>query len=280
MLDLACHSAVAGVGTDADRLRRFAEQLAGLGYRRVVLPGFGVDAALGRRLVDAVTAAGLAPIGMCRLTREADVSSGDPAVGEAGRAALAEQVRVAADLGIDHVTGLMTGVFGHASEPVSRQQVTAAAERCGAVAELAAERGVLLTCEILNRYETAVLTTIADAVAFVRASGSSHLRLHVDSFHMAIEETDPVGAAVAAVDLIGYVELGQSGRGSLAAGSAPVTSLVGGLVAAGYTGRWGVEAFSAELLPPAAATALAVWRSPYSDPVRLAADAIDLLSGG
>jgi D-psicose/D-tagatose/L-ribulose 3-epimerase len=277
VLDLACHSAVAGVGSDADALRRFADELAPLGYTRIVLPSFGVDADLGERLVAAVRAAGLAPIAMCRLAPDADVASADRTIGEAGQELLERQVRVAADLGVDHVTGLATGVFGHPSAPAAREQVIAAAQRCGAVAEVAAELGVLLTCEILNRYETSVVTTIADGVAFVQASGSAHLRLHLDTFHMGIEETDPVGAALAALHHVGYVELGQSGRGPLTRGSAPVAALIEALTAAGYTGRWGIEAFSADLLPPTSATALAIWRSTYSDPVALAADAIDLV---
>ena len=75
-----------------------------------------------------------------------------------------------------------------------------------------------MTFEVLNRYETAMLNTAQQALEFIAASGSDHLRVHLDTFHMAVEETDMLGAVRSAVPVLGYLELGQSGRGPLAAG--------------------------------------------------------------
>ena len=134
-----------------------------------------------------------------------------------------------------------------------------------------------MTFEVLNRYETAMLNTAQQALHFIAASGSDHLRVHLDTFHMAVEETDMLGAVRSAVPVLGYLELGQSGRGSLAAGSVDPAAVVREAIRAGYRGRIGVEAFSRSVLASAASDFLAIWREPYTDGRALAAEAIDIV---
>ena len=76
-----------------------------------------------------------------------------------------------------------------------------------------------MTFEVLNRYETSLVNTAAQAVAYVGLSGSEHLRIHLDTFHMAVEEADMSEAIRVAMPVLGYLELGQSGRGLLERGS-------------------------------------------------------------
>jgi D-psicose/D-tagatose/L-ribulose 3-epimerase len=149
----------------------------------------------------------------------------------------------------------------------------------GAVADFAHEQGVTMTFEVLNRYETAMLNTAQQALDFVAASGSDHLRVHLDTFHMAVEEADMLGAIRSAAPVLGYLELGQSGRGPLATGSVDTAAAVREAIRAGYRGRIGVEAFSRSVLPGFLGDLLAIWREPYTDGAALAAEAIDIVRG-
>jgi D-psicose/D-tagatose/L-ribulose 3-epimerase len=117
-------------------------------------------------------------------------------------------------------------------------------------------------------------------MAFVEASESEHVRIHLDSYHMAIEEADMFAALDLALPKLGYLELGQSGRGFLSTGVIDVAAVVAHAVAAGYTGIIGVEAFSRSVLPPPVADALSIWREPYVDGRALAADAIAVMHRG
>jgi D-psicose/D-tagatose/L-ribulose 3-epimerase len=133
---------------------------------------------------------------------------------------------------------------------------------------------------VLNRYETSLVNTAAQALAYVELSGSDHLRIHLDTFHMAVEEADIPAAIRVTLPKLGFLELGQSGRGMLSTGAVDVVDVVRNALDDGYQGRWGVEAFSRSVLSPPAADMLAIWRAPYDDGAELAADAMRVIHQG
>ncbi len=50
--------------------------------------------------------------------------------------------------------------------------------------------GVLLAIEPINRYETFLVNTAEEGLRFISETGSDMVKLHLDSFHMNIEESD------------------------------------------------------------------------------------------
>lgn len=276
-LDIACHLNVLVPDLSRPALDVALRTLADLGYRRVVLPPLDPDTADIASLRRSFTAAGLIPITIVAGVPGADVSSADPDEREAGIAALRRTVELTVALGGDQMNGVPYGVFGRPDGLPPAGAFERSAQAVGAVADTAHERGVTMTFEVLNRYETSVVNTAAQAMQFVAASGSEHLRIHLDTFHMAVEEADLTAAVRLALPRLAYLELGQSGRGSLAHGAVDVAAVVRDAVAAGYAGGWGVEAFSRCVLDAPVAEMLAIWREPYRDGVALAAEAMDLI---
>jgi len=69
-----------------------------------------------------------------------------------------------------------------------------------------------LLLEPLNRYESRALRHMAPAVALCRETGSANIKVMYDTFHMAIEEADPVAALRDAGDRLGHVHLADSNR--------------------------------------------------------------------
>ena len=209
----------------------------------------------------------------------ADVSSADAAEQDEGEAALRRMVEATVALGGDQLNGVSYGLFGRAETAPAEGAFERAAARLGAVADHAHEQGVTMTFEVLNRYETAMLNTAQQALDFIAASGSDHLRVHLDTFHMAVEESDMLGAVRSAVPVLGYLELGQSGRGPLGAGSVDPAAVVSEAIRAGYRGRIGIEAFSRSVLSSGASDMLGIWQKPYTDGRALAAEAIEIVRG-
>lgn len=57
-------------------------------------------------------------------------------------------------------------------------------------AEYAAPRGISLALEPINRYETFLVTNLDQATSFLEDVGSNSVKLHLDTFHMILEESD------------------------------------------------------------------------------------------
>ncbi len=279
-LDIACHVSAIVADPTPEALAAVLPRLREAGYRRAVLPPLDPAATDAPALRRAFEEAGVAPIAMTGQAPGADVSSVDEAERRAGAAALRAAVEFAAALGADQLNGVPYGLFGPPGAPTSRAALEQAAREVGAVADEASDLGITMTFEVLNRYETSAINTAAQALEFVELSGSRSLGIHLDTYHMAIEEADMMAAIRDALPRLAYLELGQSGRGLLSTGAVDIPKVVQQTLDEGYTGRWGVEAFSRPLVGDGAGDMLAIWRAPYDDGVELAADAVRVVRKG
>lgn len=279
-LDVACHLNVVVADASPESLEQALPALVDLGIHRVVLPPLDPAATDARRMRDAFERWEVSPITIAGQAPGADVSSPDLDERAAGVAALRRALRLTAELGGDQMNGVPYGLFGSPGAPVPRQRVDEAARLVGQVADEAADLGIVMTFEVLNRYETSVVNTAAQAMRFAEASGSENLRIHLDTFHMAVEESDLEGAIRLALPRLSYLELGQSGRGVLSGGAVDIPQIVRQALDDGYRGRFGVEAFSRTVLAEPVADMLAIWRAPYDDGVELMRDALRVIRSG
>ncbi|HEY0409877.1 MAG TPA: sugar phosphate isomerase/epimerase, partial [Candidatus Dormibacteraeota bacterium] len=81
-------------------------------------------------------------------------------------------------------------------------------------ADFAAERGVKLSIEPLNRFECYILNTVAESAELVRRVGRPGYGLLYDTFHANIEEKDPVGVIAPNLGAINHVHLSENDRGT------------------------------------------------------------------
>ncbi|GGH49409.1 sugar phosphate isomerase/epimerase family protein [Microbacterium album] len=274
---ISCHLNVLIPSVEDRALPGALDALAAAGCDWVGLPPLPADVDV-RRLGGALGAAGLAPVVFAVQRADADASSEEPAVRQAGRDALRRAVDVAGELGAAHLTGVPYAPFG-LSAPWSTAARARAAASVGELAQLAAEAGIPLTIEILNRYESSAINTVADGLAFLDEVGAEHVGIHADTFHMMIEEPDAPAAIRALGPRLGFLELGQSGRGELGSGSADIERVIRAAIDAGYTGPVAFEAFSRAVLPEGMADRLAVWRAPYEDGAALVRSAVATIRG-
>jgi len=272
---ISCHINVLVPSIADERFPRALESIASAGCDWVGLPPLSpeVDAALlGRQIADA----GLRPVAFAVQRVDADVSSDDPAVRAAGEQMLRRALDDAVAMDAVHLTGAPYARHGLA-EPWSRACRLRSAESIGRWADEAAAASIPLTIEVLNRYETSAINTAEQAVEYVRLTGSPHLRVHLDTFHSSIEETDLIDAVVRTVPRLGFLELGQSARGPLARGGVDVEGVVTAAVRAGYAGPIAFEAFSRPVMDAGMADRLRVWRAVYNDDRALIAEAVRMI---
>jgi sugar phosphate isomerase/epimerase len=101
---------------------------------------------------------------------------------------------------------------------------------------IAAREGVLLLLEPLNRYEDHMVNTLAQAAELARATGLASVQVAADTYHMNIEEADPLAALRAHADRVGHVQLSDSNRLEPGAGHLDWAALLGCLEDIGYDG--------------------------------------------
>lgn len=153
------------------------------------------------------------------------------------------QIDLASELGAHVIIGSVKGPL-----PVASAQVEAAKERVlecvGECTEYAVRSNVQLTLEAINRYETNFLNTAAETVAFIQKIGSPALGLHLDTFHMNIEEVDMVVAIKTYSKLLVHIHLADSNRWAPGMGHLDLKTIVNTLRAVDYQGYLALECFA------------------------------------
>lgn len=221
----------------------------------------------------ALRARGLISVCSRGLAADADVSSEDLAVVERGEQLLHESLAVATAIGAVRLTGALYSAFGKAAAPLSaagRRNVVSVLR--GLAAEAAAN-DVALGLEVCNRYETNVVNTAADALRLADDIGAPNVDVHLDIYHMNIEENDFIEPVKLLGDRLGYVHVGENHRGYLGTGHLDFDSFFGALGGIGYTGGITFESFSSAVASPTLSNDLSIWRNLWSDSDDLAARA-------
>lgn len=220
-----------------------------------------LDAAVLRRRVEA---AGLGITCSTGLLADTDVTSDDAAVRRAGLERLRRDIELCAEAGSTILCGVLYAAWSKvvfADRAAAWRRSVEALRQAG---ETAAKTGVTLGLEALNRYETSLLNTAAQARAMVDEIGLPHLGVHLDTYHMNIEERDMAGAIAAAGPRLVHVHCADGDRAAPGRSHIPWDHVVAALRAAGYDGWLTIEAFGTAL--PALAAATKVWRDFFASP--------------
>ncbi|MBB2912492.1 D-psicose/D-tagatose/L-ribulose 3-epimerase [Streptosporangium becharense] len=214
---------------------------------------------------DALREAGLGVACSRGLAFDADVSSDDPAVVERGEKLLNDSLAATRALGGTHFTGALYSALGKYGRPLTetgRRNVVAVLRR---LAREAARHGMTLGLEICNRYETNVVNTAHDALVLADDIGEDNVLIHLDTYHMNIEEDDLVRPVHEVGDRLGYVHIGENHRGYLGSGHLDFTSFFHALGDIGYRGPITFESFSSAVVMEGLSNDLAIWRNLWSD---------------
>ena len=148
-------------------------------------------------------------------------------------------IRIAESLGSAVIIGL---IKGRVRDSVDRSTYELhLAEALGDCLPAARQGGVTLVLEALNRYESDCLNTIEECVRFIERFHSEHLKLHIDTFHMNIEEDCIGGNILAAGRRIGHVHVSDSNRGYPGSGHYDFGETIAALRNVGYHGALSVE---------------------------------------
>lgn len=164
----------------------------------------------------------------------------DPDVRHRAVMRIREHVELARFLGSMPVIGSIKGTLGKDAEARSSREafMLDCIRQC---AEAAAEAGVRLLVEAINRYETDYLNTVEEALGLLHQIGSPSIKLLVDTFHMNIEEVDLAASVRKAGSTIGHVHLVDSNRQAPGHGHLDFLSVLQALQDVHYGGYLSLE---------------------------------------
>ncbi len=226
-------------GDYADSIRKAAQ----IGYDAVelhVADPAEVDAREIRAACDA-TGVGMSSIGtgLAWVRDGLSLTSRHEAVRGRASTRLQDFVHLGAEFGSVVIVGLMKGLVKESGDRTEYERhLREALDACLPVAR---ESGVTLVLEAMNRYESDILNTIEECVRVIKQFDSAHLKLHIDTYHMNIEE-DRIGRnIIAAGKHIGHVHLADSNRGYPGTGHYNFAETIAALQTVGYQGALAVE---------------------------------------
>lgn len=211
------------------------------------------------------------------LTAATDLSSEDPQTVAAGEKLLGQCLEAAHELEAGFLCGVIYGAMQKYTLPATAGGRQNSAEAIHRLADRAQTLGVRLSLEVVNRYESNLFNTAAQALSFLKEVEHPNVSLHLDTYHMNIEEPDMYSPVINAGTQLGYVHIGESHRGYLGSGSVDFGAFFRALAATGYDGPVVFESFSSAVVSEQLSNTLGVWRNLWSDSAHLAAHANDFI---
>ncbi len=225
------------------------QNIASLGFRAVELPIEDPSLIDAAALAPVIRDLGLIPHVCGVFGPGRDLTSPDASVRASTRAYLNECFQMADTLGAGFVCGPMYAQVGKARqlpEDERRREWDLAVSELRLVCKDAADLGVSIAIEPINRFETDMVNTVDDALRMIRAVDHPAAKIMIDSFHMTIEEMN-LGKAVraAGADLI-HVQVSENHRGVTGTGLTPWNDFRDALRDIGYAGSVVIESFTPE----------------------------------
>ena len=167
----------------------------------------------------------------------------------------------AAELGCPRIIGpvySVVGLIGPHDDAEKKQQFDLVVKNLKPIAQHAEKKGVQICIEPLNRFETDFVNTCDQGLKLVKAIGSKAVKLHLDTFHMNIEEKNQAAAILKAGNLLGHFHACGSDRGTPGGDHIDWKSIVKALKQVGYQGDVVIESFTTDV--KVIARAAAIWR--------------------
>ncbi|WP_289041931.1 sugar phosphate isomerase/epimerase [uncultured Aliiroseovarius sp.] len=182
---------------------------------------------------------------------------------DAGLVFLKTAIDAAADMGAEALSGVIYGGIGERTgQPPTTGEYDNVARCLRAAAAHAKQRGILLGIEPVNRYETHLINTGWQAVDMIERIGAENMFIHLDTYHMNIEEKGAGNGILDARAHLKYIHLSESDRGVPGKGTCDWDEIHATLAAINFNGGLAMESFIN--MPPELSWGLSVWR-PVAD---------------
>ncbi len=237
-----------------------------LGFDLIEVPLMEIDLVDSKAIKARLEQVGLGVCTSTACSEADDITGEDEDTRKKGREYLKKCVRATADMGATCFSGVIYSAIGRKiggfpGEVYWERAATALKE----VAKMAADLDVTLGIEPINRYETFLINTCAQGIKLMEMIDEPNVKIHLDAYHMNIEENDFYEPTKKAAPYLCHYHLSESHRGTPGTGTVNWDEVYKALGEADYTGVVGMESFAE--VSDAMRAATCIWRqlTPSSD---------------
>ena len=221
---------------------------------------------------------GLACCSLCGFfTKDRDLR-GNRAEQETAKLYIRECIDACSALECDLLVGPFYSAIGRArkeTEAARKEQWETVVHSLKELCAYGEQCGVYLALEPMNRCATDFMNTCAQAKRMIEDVGSRWLKIHLDTYHMNIEEKSaPMAILDAGQDLYDF-HVSENDRGAPGTGSIDWKGIRDALVRIGYGRYVVIEAFTPEI--PVGGLAASIWRATEKSNVDLARKGLSFL---
>lgn len=173
-----------------------------------------------------------------------DVGASDPAVRKAGMEFLTGIMKGMDRLDSRILVGVIHTFWPNDFTDLDKTAIWArGVESMKTLSKTAADLGITLALEVVNRFESHILNTATEAVAFCRDVDHPNCRILLDTFHMNIEEDSFTEAIHTAGKLLAQLHVGEANRKPPGQGHLPWQEIGTALRDVGFDGNVVMEPF-------------------------------------
>jgi D-psicose/D-tagatose/L-ribulose 3-epimerase len=190
-----------------------------------------------------------------------DIANEDPSVAAASKTYIRWLIEAAAELGSPTVCGPMYSGVGkaHLEDATARHaEWKRSVNGIREMAKIAADKGIRLALEPLNRFETDMINVVDQGLNYIEDVGMPNVGFHLDTFHMHLEERNSGMAIRKAADKIFHFHACENDRGVPGAGQVRWSEVGEALKDVRYDGPVVIESFTSEVKE--IARAVCIWR--------------------
>jgi D-psicose/D-tagatose/L-ribulose 3-epimerase len=261
-------------------LEKLIPKVAQMGFDWVELPLEEPDGFDYKRAAELVREYGLGVSACAVIGPDRDLIHPDAIIQQNGVVYLRHAIKAAQTLGATNLVGPMYAAVGRtwqATAASRERDMKTLVKHLRPLDQYAAEQGVTLGIEPLNRFETSFINTHQQAIELVDRVDHPNCAIMLDTFHMNIEEKS-IGAAIRATgQRLCHLHSCENDRGAPGSGNVAWDEVKQALADINYAGPVVIESFTADV--KSIAKAAAIWRKLAPSQDALAQDGLAFLRG-
>ncbi len=218
------------------------ETAAQLGFHAVEIPLMEPSSVPAGKIKELAARLGLSVYCGTGLGPATDISSPDRETRLRGMKHLTACLQIASAIGSPSLEGVIHSSWGkHA--PVTDEERKYSADILHQVADQAGSLGIQMALECINRYESSFLNSVKQGKEMLRLIDHPAVGLHLDTYHMNIEEQSIALALTEAGEDLFFLHFSENTRGYPGSGSLPWPDILDALKQMDYAGPLVMESY-------------------------------------